>query len=291
MVVALPPLSALRAFEAAARHGSLTAAASELNVTHAAIAQQVKRLEEWFGVSLLQRAGRGVSPTDRGAELANGLGEGFGAIRTAVERLTQQDEDRPLWITLTPTFAVHWLMPRVGSFRAKHPEIELMVNPSPDVIDLKKEDYDVAIRFGRPPWPGLESRRLVAAEYALVAAPSLLEHHKLNAPADLLGVPWVQEFGREEIRVWLASRGVEFKEHRNVMNVPGHIMLEAVKRGQGVGLTATEWVKEDVKNGALVILFADEEDPELGYHLVTRPAPHRPAVKAFLSWLNTELGS
>ena len=132
----LPPLSALRAFEAAARNGSLSAAARELNVTHPAIAQQVKKLEEWFGVPLLQRAGRGVAVTAEGTVLARELGDGFETLRRAVESMDAAATKRPLGITLTPSFAASWLMPRYAGFREAHPDIEVLFNPSAVVVEI-----------------------------------------------------------------------------------------------------------------------------------------------------------
>ena len=280
----IPPLSSLRAFEAAARHGSLSAAARELNVTHPAIAQQVRRLEEWFGIKLLERAGRGVAPTPVGARLAAGLGDGFTAIARAVEDIGTDAETRPLRITLTPSFAVSWFMPRIGAFRAAHPDIELMVNPTSDVIDLIADDYDLAFRFGRGHWPGLKTERIVATDIALIAAASLIEKYAINAPSDLADVPWVQELGREEAAAWLAAHGSPGMEVRNLLNVPGSLAIDAIRRGDGVGLTARSNVQPEIDAGHLVTLFDDDVDPEVGYYAVYRPPPHRGPLKHFLRW-------
>ncbi len=282
----MPPLSALRAFEAAARHGSLSAAARELNVTHPAIAQQVKRLEAWFGLSLLVRAGRGVEPTEAGARLVVGLSEGFGAIRRAVETLTE--DDRPLNITLTPTFAAYWLMPRLGAFRAAHPDIPLTLDPTSQTVDLRRDGHDIGIRFGKGEWPELEATPLLPSDFVVAAAPALLAGHAIETPADLLGLPWVQEVGTDELRVWMADQGVEDAAPHNVVRAPGNLMLDAIRRGEAIGITGRAWLSHDIAEGALVTLFDREQSPDLGYWIVTAPGLLRPAAKTFIRWLKSE---
>ncbi len=281
----IPPLTSLRAFEAAARHGSLSAAARELNVTHPAVAQQVRRLEEWFGTRLIERAGRGMAPTAAGARLAAGLGDGFTAIARAVGEIGADAENRPLRITLTPSFAVSWFMPRVGQFRAAHRGIELMVNPTSEIIDLVADDYDVGFRFGRGEWPGLQVERIVATDIALIASAEFVERWSISRVEDLVDVPWVQELGRDEARTWLAAHGLPGIEVKNLLNVPGSLVLDAFRRGEGVGLTARSNVSSDIEAGRLVALFEDEADPMVGYYMVYRPAPHREPLKQFLRWV------
>ena len=282
----MPPLSALRAFEAAARLRSLSAAARELNVTHPAIAQQVRRLEAWFGLSLLVRVGRGVEATEAGARLAGGLSEGFGILRRAVETLTE--DDRPLSITLTPTFAAYWLMPRLGAFRAAHPDIPLTLDPTSETVDLRRDGHDLGIRFGKGEWPGLDAIRLLPSDFVVAAAPSLLDGHAIAEPADLLALPWVQEIGTDELRVWMADQGVEDAVPRNVARMPGNLMLDAIRRGEAIGITGRAWLSHDIAQGTLVSLFDREQSPDLGYWIVTSGAPDRPAAKTFIRWLKRE---
>jgi len=286
----LPPLTALRAFEAASRHRSLSAAARELNVTHAAIAQQVKKLEEWFGLSLMRRAGRGVEATARGAQLAEGLSEGFGTIQRVVEALACDDTTRALKITLTPTFAASWLMPRLGGFRAAQPDIEIMLNPTAQPIDLVTEDYDLAFRFGGGEWPGLSSELVLDGGHAVFAATSLLEGRNVLTPADVAALPWVQELGMDERSVWLKAHGVEESGPRNVLHMPGNLVVEAIRRGEGVGNTGRTWFEDDVANGTVVALFDDDDaTSDLGYWMVTRPGVHRAPLKVFMGWVRSEI--
>ena len=145
----LPSLSALRAFEAAARHQSLSAAARELNVTHAAIAQHVRQLEAELSEPLLYRAGRGVAPTEAGQQLARQLGEGFALIAEGVDTLRQQTAARPLAVSLTPSFAINWLMPRMGGFWQAHPDVMVSLTPNTALVDLRREGFDMAIPLRR----------------------------------------------------------------------------------------------------------------------------------------------
>jgi len=285
----LPPLTALRAFEAAARHGSLSVAATELNVTHAAIAQQVKKLETWFGLPLMRREGRGVATTEQGAKLAKGLGDGLSTIQATVDALSEDDATRPLKITLTPTFAANWLMPRLGGFRAAHPNIEIMLNPTAQPIDLIAEEYDIGFRFGAGAWPRLEAEHILDGGHAVFAAASLLKEHNIKTPSDVAALPWVQELGMDERGVWLKAHGVVEDGSRNVVHMPGNLVVDAIRRGEGVGNVGRTWFEEDVADGSIVALFDDDTTTHLGYWMAYRPGPHRAPLKAFLSWVRAEV--
>ncbi len=282
----LPPLSALRAFEAAARTSSLSAAGRELNVTHAAIGQQVRRLEAHLGVTLLQRVGRGVAPTPSGAVLANGLTEAFDRMRTAVENAMSAESARPLRVSTTPSFAMSWLMPRLGAFRAENPDIEIMINPSAEVVDLIRERYDLGIRYGDGNWPGLETEPLVQTDFVVVAAPSLLAKRKVVRPKDLLEMPWLQELGTDEMLDWLHRHGVDVETHADTAHLPGYMVLEAARAGHGVACSARVNVEPDIDAGTLVELFSGRPgSDDTGYHIVRPEGAMRPNVKRFVDWL------
>lgn len=282
----LPPLSALRAFEAAARNLSFSAAGRELNVTHVAVGQQVRRLEEELGVTLAIRHPRGLELTPEGARLATGLVEGFSMMRAAVGELLEVSSDRPLRVTLTPMFAANWLMPRLGEFRHEHPEIELMLNPTPGRIDLRREDYDLAIRYGAGDWPGLEAEPFIPSRFLIVAARELVEGKRLDTPADIARLPWLMQQGTDEFDIWLAAHGVPVERKHNITHLPGYMMLPAIREGQGAGATTRLFIEEDLRSGRLVALFEDEaQDMRAGYYLVRRPGPMREPLKRFIQWL------
>lgn len=288
----LPSLTALRAFETAARHLSFSAAGREMNVTHAAVSQQVRRLEDHLGAALLIRSGRRLELTEDGRWLAARLTESFDAIRSALVGFSATAEDRPLRVTLTPMFAADWLLPRLGGFRAAHPEIELMLNPSPDLIDLRREPYDLAIRFGTGDWPGLEAEPFLPSGFLVVAAPDLVEGVTLTDYADLARLPWVMQEGNDEFDVWLAAHGVHVTGKHNITHLPGYMMLPAARAGQGIALSSRVLVEDDLAAGRLVGLFedADYRGERAGYYLVRRPGPMRVVARQFARWLRRMVG-
>ncbi|MEO1017702.1 MAG: LysR substrate-binding domain-containing protein [Pseudomonadota bacterium] len=285
----MPPLSMLRAFEAAARCGGFSAAGRELNVTHAAIAQQVRGLEERLGLTLMRREGRGLDLTPEGRRLATKLGSGMETLRTALADLLEDVSSHPVRLTLTPTFLASWLMPRLSCFRQTCPDVELMLNPSADMVDLKRSEHDLAIRFGVGPWPGLASEHLLASSIVVVIAPELLRRHSITTPIDLLAVPWVQESGKDEWQVWLAAHGVEARGKTDILHLPGPLAIESIRRGDAVGMTARLFVEQDLAEGRLVTLFDDPETASpTAYHLVMRPGTLRPNVATVAAWLRRQ---
>lgn len=283
----MPPLSALRAFSAFAEIGSVQRAGERLNVSHAAISQQLRALEAHIGVSLLDRSARRLTLTAQGRQLADALTAGFGTIAHTVEDISGADADRPVQVTTTPGFAAHWLMPRMLDFRLRHADIDVMINPTPDLVMPEPGGIDIAIRHGMGNWPGVEAERLFIARLVVVAAPSLVGNRPITDPAELAGLPWVQEYGTSESTDWLAGKGLAAIRVGAVTMVPGNLMLEGVRQGQGVALLIRQWVEDDIVAGRLRLLF--EEPQDCGYYIVTRPggAP-RPPVRAFVKWLKTQ---
>lgn len=280
----LPPLSALRAFEAAARLKSLSDAGRELNVTHAAIAQQIRKLEDWMGRPLMRRVGRGVEPTEDGAVLAEGLGSGFEQITRAVARFHETQNARPLVVSVTPNFASHWLIPRLGNLRATYPTIELTIDATPKTVDLNAGDADIAIRFGRGAWPNLASARLFSANLVMAAASSLVDGHEISSPLDLRAFPLIQELGSEELHTWFRAHGVEDLEGFKISQMAGHLMLDMIRNGHGIGISTNSWVTEDIKAGRIVSLFEERGNDDLAYYVVTKTGVLDRQVKAFRKW-------
>lgn len=282
----LPPLSALRAFAAYAERGSVQAAGAALNVSHAAISQQIRNLETHLGLGLLDRSGRAATLTLQGHQLAEALDEGFSRIAETVAAITGADAARPLHVSTTPSFAANWLMPRLPDFRASHPGVDLMVDPNPALTDPRPGRIDVAIRYGAGDWPGLSSEVLVRSGMAIVAAPELIGDREIREPSELRHLPWLQELGTSESSVWLESHGAKGPAEASVLHLPGNLTLDAARSGQGVALTASLWVAEDVRAGRLRILFEDQ--PDKGYWTVTAPGVPRPPLRAFLKWLRRQ---
>lgn len=282
----LPPLSALRAFAAYAQTRSVTQAGAALNVSHAAISQQIRALENHLGLTLLDRGARQASLTPEGETLARALLDGFGAMMTCIEALTGADADRPLQISTTPTLAANWLLPRLPRFHEKHPDISLMIDPSAKVQPLEPGGIDVALRYGNGDWAGLVSELLIASPIVVVAARKLVGDAPITDLADLSVYPWMQELGTSEASDWFTEKGLHESLPRVISAMPGNLMIEAARQGQGVATVARAFVEHDIAAGRLRLLFQDER--KKGYHVVTRPGAPRPPLRAFLAWLRRE---
>ncbi|MEX1234244.1 MAG: LysR family transcriptional regulator [Roseovarius sp.] len=283
---ALPPLTALRAFAALAQTGSASAAGTALNVSHAAISQQIKALEAHMGLTLVQRDGRGLSLTPEGRHLAEALDEGFGMIAQRAASLTGADAQRPLQISTTPQFAATWLMPRLRAFQTLHPKIDLMVHPSPQRADPAPGGVDLAIRFGLGVWDGLEAELLMPTDIVVTAAPALVGSRAFNAREELLEYPWLMELDLSPASDWMFRAGLDEMRGTSVTQVPGNLMLDGARAGHGIAVMTASSVEADVAAGRLRILFRDSG--ETGYFIVTRPGVMRPQAKAFLRWLRSQ---
>lgn len=283
----LPPLSALRAFAALAETGSFSRAGDALNVSHAAVSQQVRALEERLGVLLVVRGGPRGRLTAEGERLAQALEGAFRGIAQAVDELTGADAGRPLQVTTTSAFAANWLMPRLSEFRHLHPDVELMLNPTSQIVELTPGGVDAAIRFGKGDWRGHDSELLVATSMVLVGAVSLLADRTIREPSDILELPWLQELGTSEMSNWLRDRGVIAPRKESVIHLPGHLVLEGVRNGDGVSLASRVVLERELASGRIVALFEDVQ-PGLGYYIVTRPGVMRKPLKTFVSWLRKQ---
>ncbi len=279
----IPSLSALRGFEAAARLKSLSAAARSLNVTHAAIAQHVRTLEDHFGCPLLVREGRGMTPTAEGARLAEELAEAFGLIATAVHN-TMPDADRPLRIAMTPSFAENWLVPAIGRFWAEHPEIKLELLPSTKLSDMRAEAIDLAIRYGRGTWPGTDPVPLASANLVVFGAPGSEGDSPIESLADLRDRHWILDHTRPEETLWALEQDVDLDKVSSTTLETTTMLLQAVRAGAGIAILPEAIVEHDIEDGRLVELFR-ETCSSAAYHLVRRPGPAPAAREIFVKWL------
>ncbi len=282
----MPPLAALRAFTAFAETGNVVQAGVALNVSHAAISQQLRALEAHLGAALLDRSGRALALTADGVHLARALQLGFGAIEAAVQEISAAGAARPLHVTCTPMFAAHWLMPRLAEFQASHPEIDLVLDPRGEIVELKPGGIDLAIRYGDGNWAGMDTRMLLQSPMVVIAAGSLLRGRNVAAPEDLLDLPWLEELGTTEASRWLESRGVTDSLRGSRTRLPGNLLMQAVRAGQGVAVSVQAFVEEDLQAGRLCALFTEGEDR--GYHVVTRSGVIRPEARKFAAWLSRQ---
>lgn len=280
----LPPLAALRAFAAFVETGSVVGAGAALGVSHAAISQQLRALEGHLEVALFDRSGRAMVLTAEGDLLAQGCADGFAAIARAVALVTGAEAARPLHISPTPSFAAAWLMPRLSEFRALHPDVNLILNPTADLVTLTPGGVDVSIRYGSGGWDGLEDELLVETSMVVVAAPDLIGGHDTSDVSRLGELPWLEEVGTSESSRWLQSHGAIDGMRGPLTQVPGNLMLDGARDGQGVAVTVRTFVEADIQAGRLLVLHEDAT-AGAGYHLVTRMGVRRPALRSFLRWI------
>ena len=280
----IPSLSALRAFEAAARSDSLTDAARTLNVTHAAISQHIRTLESDLGTTLMAREGRRMELTADGRRLAQALTEGFSLISDGISRLRAEKEQTPLRVALTASFAEHWLMLRLGGFWARHPDIELSLSPSPNLVDLRRDGYDVAIRYGRGDWPEYDVEKLAPANFVMVAAPVVAKTRRPDGTWPP-GTRWFIEKQGSEHRKWSeAMRLIDETQQLTVYDT-NQMVLSAVRAGYGVSVQPRAILSGYLEAGSMVAVD-EQEDPTLGYYILTRKGPRSTRLQTFISWLH-----
>lgn len=283
----IPSLTALRAFESAARHGSFSAAARDLNVTHAAIGQHVRALEDHFGLSLMQRDGRGMAVTPDGQTLATSLNESFGIIAAATTDLLDQTKTRAIRVAVTPSFAANWLMPRIGLFWDAHPEIEVELLPSMSLTDLRRDNIDIAIRYGRGGWQGITSTPLVPAGHVAVASPDYVTGCDTECLTDLKGSRWLLDGARSEEKLWLAENGINLDKETVTIFPTGQLAREAARAGLGITVMPAPIAAPLVTAGTFVKL-CEEQDTDLAYHVLTRPEVISAGRDTFVKWLHKE---
>lgn len=282
----LPPINSLRAFSAVAETESFTLAADALNVTQAAVSQQVKKLESHLGVSLVVKHGRGIRMTDAGVHLARNLASGFDTIARGVERLTDEAALRPVQVTMSPAFAVEWLMPRLAEFQLENPEITLLLNPTPEVVEFKPGGVDLAIRYHDRRRPRPDTDNVLVTDMIVIGAPSLLGELDSSNPESLTSLPWLQELGTNEASDWFTYHGIVPQNPLIVNHMPGNLIMSAVRRGDGITYTARAFFSEDLADGRVIELFSE---PLFGIYHIETPTDHiRPEARAFLKWLRSK---
>ncbi len=284
----LPSLTSLRAFAAAAEFRNLTRAAGALNVTHSAVSQQIRGLEQHLGTQLVSRTRHGIALTAQGEFLAAGLHEAFASMASLTESISSAEAVRPLVVSATPMFSSAFLMPRLSTFVQEFPDIELRIDSTIQAVDLKPGGIDIAIRYGTGRWSGLVSQMLLPGCLTVVAAKELIGERVLKGPIELLDFTLLQEQASVEFDLWLEKVGVPPGADRRVVRLPGNMLLDGIRRGDGVGATVPAFISDELKSGDLVALF-DDPIPQIGYHLVTLPGPVRPAAKVFQKWLSNSI--
>jgi LysR family glycine cleavage system transcriptional activator len=296
----LPPLNAVRAFEAASRHSSFQAAAEELAVTAGAVAQQIKALEQWFGIALFRRLpSKGVVLTASGQRYAASVSQLLDDLADATARLVWQDNANVLTVSTIPTFASQWLIPRLGRFRQTNPSIDVRVIATNGLTDFSREDVDVVVRYGRGHYPGLWSELLLEETFFPVCSPALVDHpeHPLRSVADLKYHTLLHEEADPFFTLspdwtrWLSQAGASgIDARRGPRFTHTYLSLQAAAAGQGVALVTSVLIGDDLATGRLVCPFGPEIAGAYNYHLVCpTEALDRPKVDAFRRWIEGEI--
>jgi LysR family glycine cleavage system transcriptional activator len=287
----LPPLNALRAFEAAARHLSFTRAADELHVTQTAISHQIKALEERLAVRLFRRLPRGLLLTEEAQRYLPPVRDAFDQIAAATEQLGAGGSSGRLTVSVLPSFAAKWLVPRLGRFRATHPDLDLRISASSQLVDFARDDVDIAIRMGRGRYPGLRVDRLFGESMLPVCAPKLLSGaHPLRRPEDLREHVLLHDDDHTGWQLWLELSGVEGVDPtRGPIFTDSAMVVQAAAEGQGVALARRVLAAGDLAAGRLVQPFEVSLPHDLAYYLVSPEATaEQPRIKAFRAWLLAE---
>ncbi|WP_189048324.1 transcriptional regulator GcvA [Aliidongia dinghuensis] len=290
----LPSLNALKAFEAAGRLLSVTAAADALAVTPSAISRQVRQLEEDLGLPLFRRGRSGLVLTEAGTALLAGLTDGFQRIAQAVDAVRPRPESRVVTVSMLSTFAMRWLLPRLGHFNEAYPDIEVRLSTSVELVDLARGDIDCAIRFGRGDWPGLLADRLFTERLTPVCSPALIaKGPPLERPEDLRAYTLLHARLRaDHWRIWLHEAGIEDLDPRaGPVFETRNFVIQAALQGLGVAVIDPALVGEELASGRLIQPFPRILALEGAYFLVRHPSKAKlKRVAAFREWLLSEVG-
>lgn len=283
----MPPLNALRTFEAAARKLSFTDAAQELHVTQAAVSHQIRSLEDWFDFPLFIRSGRRLTLTDKGEQLLPAVSGALSQLRTAVDQLTDPDRDTRLTVSTMYSFAANWLVPRLRRFRQEQPDIDVHITNDDRLVDFRVDDVDVAIRYGRGGWSDVVALRLMEEDIFPVCSPALRAENPLDAPQDLANHTLIHDEHEFGWGLWLqAAKVTGVNPRRGPFYQTTALALQTAVDGQGVALGRGALVADFIESGALVRPFDLALPDDYAFYVVFPPSSAAtPKVQLFCDWL------
>ncbi|WP_417519185.1 transcriptional regulator GcvA [Marinobacter sp.] len=289
----LPPLNALRVFEASARKGSFAAAGDELSVTASAVSHQIKTLEEYLGVRLFSRSKRKVELTPSGEQYLMSVKHALDEIEMATHRLADNQESNVVRISVAPNFLTRWLMPRMSRFREIYPDIELQISASLGLLDFNQSNTDMAVYYGNGEWDDIEVYFLQKVRLVPVCSPKLLEgNYPLRVPNDLRHHTLIYVGTRKwEWENWLQLAGAEFIAPKDSLQLSSsQLTTAAAQENLGVALADPTLTSREISSGNLVVPFDIPLDTRKAFYLVYQK--HRPltmGMKAFKEWLINEM--
>ncbi|MFQ6572731.1 LysR substrate-binding domain-containing protein [Pseudomonas sp. UM16] len=286
------PLLALRTFVEVGHYGSIKTAAQVLNVTSGAVSQQIRLLEERVGTSLFIREHHGVRLTEAGAQAHPLLHSAFGQIESVVRGLEGTKDRQVLTISTVPAFAASWLVPRLGSFTRMYPQIEVRVETTSSVVDLRRDRVDIALRHGLGHYPDLHVTRLITPMMVPVGSPELLgAGSPLKEPEDCLNYPLLHDADRADWALWLTAHGVaaDVRTERGSSFEDDLLLIRAAESGQGLALVSEDHAQREMAAGKLVKVLDKPWPAEFSYYIVSqKEAAERSEVRAFSEWLLSE---
>jgi LysR family transcriptional regulator, glycine cleavage system transcriptional activator len=285
----LPSLESLRVFEVACRHGSYSEAARELHVTHSAVSQRIRQLEEELGLRLFERQGNRMVPTSSGLGLQAGVKNAFSELSASLDSVKTHRTDAEITVSLLPVMAARWLVPRLPRFKARFPRINLHVKAAQSLANFKSDGVDIAIRFGIGDWKGLRAIKLLDEEFFPVCSPSLNGGRLPKDPASMLSGPLLIDRNLSW-RAWFRSAGLKLdRDVAGTSFTDTNALIEAAVTGQGIALGRMSFTRSDILAGKLVRL--SEHSLRVSYcHYAVYPiaSESNPALVAFRDWLIEE---
>jgi LysR family glycine cleavage system transcriptional activator len=288
-MVAFPPLETLRVFEVACRHGSYSDAARELHVTHSAVSQRIRQLEEALGLRLFERQGNRMVPTSSGLRLQAGVKGAFSEMGAALASIRTRRKDAEITVSLLPVMAARWLVPRLSRFTARFPHINLHIKTGQSLANFKSDGVDIAIRFGTGDWKGLRAIKLLDEEFFPVCSPGLNGGRLPKDPASMLSQPLLIDRNLSW-HAWFKSAGLKLdRDIAGTSFTDTNALMEAAVMGQGIALGRLSVARSDILAGKLVRL--SEHSLRVAYcHYAVYPiaSESNPALVAFRDWLVDE---
>lgn len=284
----MPSISALKCFEAAARHQSFTLASEELDLTQSAVSRQVKELEQTVGAQLFRRTGREVVLTRAGKRLADDVSAELDSLRRIMMRaVSAGNMNSTLRVAVLPTFATNWLIPRLPDFFSKHPDLEISVSTRLEPFDLNAENFDFAIHFGQKNWPNTEMRSFFSERMIPIASPAVVEQYGITSLAEPHAAPLIHTSSRPS--AW--QDYMEQMGFRDKVYLKGRyfdqfsMVIAAVQASLGIGLLPRYLIESEIKNGSLVVLADEELVTENSYYFVTPIDQEDENVEKFYEWM------
>lgn len=292
----LAHLTAWRAFDAVARHMSFLKAARELSVSPGAVSQQVKLLEDYYGLQLFRRSGRQVALTDEGAVIFPEVTAGFDLLARAIMRLQARGSEGGVRLTAPPTFSVKWLAQRLGRFTLANPAIQVVVESSERLVDLRREPVDVAIRYGGGKWDGMEAEHLLDEWVMPVCSPAYLSEHPIKAPGDLASARLIHDGSMQTTTLdypdwdkWFSSQGLVPPPPGGLHFSSSLAAIQAAVDGHGVTLGRSPMIAEELASNTLLAPLGKGLRSSQSYYLLTAAhQPIAPRVSLFVAWLRDE---